>query len=320
MSRRQRHPETPWASFADAMSGMLFVFIITTFWFAWKLATEQEKAKAAQEVAEQETKKIQNAQEVAQNLTKKGEPDSLLDCLRATGAGELDAIPQSAEARVLLYLRGGELWFATGERTLTARHHEPLARVRTCIDKLIALQEPGKRLDPYRLRVYLEGHTDAVPIDNPDITNWELSAMRATSVLRTVVEGSTVIREAQSIGSVELLAVGMADRQPAWRRICDDAKEKQEFTDRADRSVCDHADEGFNKAAIKELQTQPAMFAFDEQCRPTQRDLGAAPADLIRWWANRCVDPSNGQKNPRLELLRRVDIRLELTPLQTEKP
>ena len=37
--RGSRHePETPWASFSDVLSRMLFVFVITTFWFAWRLA------------------------------------------------------------------------------------------------------------------------------------------------------------------------------------------------------------------------------------------------------------------------------------------
>lgn len=43
--RGSRHePETPWASFSDVLSGMLFVFVITTFWFAWRLAMAEREA------------------------------------------------------------------------------------------------------------------------------------------------------------------------------------------------------------------------------------------------------------------------------------
>jgi len=88
--------------------------------------------------------------------------------------------------------------FASGEAALTARGREMLARVGA------VLARAGDR------RIVIEGHTDAVPI-GPDLrerfpSNWELSAARATAVVRYLV--------AEGVPSDRLSAAGRADTEP----------------------------------------------------------------------------------------------------------
>lgn len=55
--------------------------------------------------------------------------------------------------------------------------------------------------------ITIEGHTDNVPISTPQFpSNWELSAMRATTVLRLFNEGG--------VGAERLTAIGYGDTRP----------------------------------------------------------------------------------------------------------
>ena len=56
--------------------------------------------------------------------------------------------------------------------------------------------------------IRVEGHTDNVPVNNPDFpTNWELSAARASRVLRLLADSGTS-------KSRQLFLAGYADTRP----------------------------------------------------------------------------------------------------------
>ena len=62
-------------------------------------------------------------------------------------------------------------------------------------------------LAPTDFPVTIEGHTDNVPIKTPQFpSNWELSALRATTVLRLFAESG--------IAPERLTAIGYADTHP----------------------------------------------------------------------------------------------------------
>jgi chemotaxis protein MotB len=90
----------------------------------------------------------------------------------------------------------GTTFFASGSAELKER----AALLMQKIAKVLS-----KRAQNYRILV--EGHTDDVPINSPLFpSNWELSAARASSVVRML--------EAQSIPRANLRPIGLADTEP----------------------------------------------------------------------------------------------------------
>ncbi len=84
--------------------------------------------------------------------------------------------------------------FSPGEAKLTGESEQAL--------RAVALVLRG---DPHAIQV--EGHTDVVPIKNASFpSNWELSAVRASSVVRLFIEGG--------INESRLTAVGHGPTQP----------------------------------------------------------------------------------------------------------
>lgn len=70
-----------------------------------------------------------------------------------------------------------------------------------------AMQTIAEVIVPTEFAVTIEGHTDNVPIRNPQFpSNWELSAVRATTVLRLFADSG--------IAAERLTAIGYADTRP----------------------------------------------------------------------------------------------------------
>jgi chemotaxis protein MotB len=72
-------------------------------------------------------------------------------------------------------------------------------------------------LAPTDFPITIEGHTDNIPINTAQFpSNWELSAIRATTVLRLFVEAG--------IGGERLTAIGYADTRPVEPNILADGR------------------------------------------------------------------------------------------------
>lgn len=69
----------------------------------------------------------------------------------------------------------------------------------------------------YEIRV--EGHTDNVPLTGGELTNWELSAMRATTVVRHLVDGHGISPE-------RLVAVGYGEHRPMYSNQTRDGRSR----------------------------------------------------------------------------------------------
>lgn len=327
MTRKKHVAESPWASFSDALSGMLFVFVITTFWFALQLAEARSKMDEARLKADEEKERYTRKEEIEGHLVDPDRPESLTSCLvEATGSVQpvVQAEADEAEARVSLYLPEVALenvaWFDSNEDTFKdpIRAEAALAKVAMCIGRLLSRPE----LDDYRLRIYVEGHTDAVPVKGEGAkTNWELSGARAARVLRRVRElpsdhGSNAqrdtIKAAHDQGQLELIAVGWAELKPATARLC------RQPENAIDDAVC------------RALRAQRPVLPVLEQHRAAldrtafhscvEADFGPlaghSESELVRAWANRCLEPSPSgrETDHRLAMLRRVDLRIELLP------
>ncbi len=98
------------------------------------------------------------------------------------------------KSRIVLRLPGQTL-FKPGESDLQMK-------ARAVLDEIVAV---SKKFPEYQVNI--QGHTDDVPIESPRFpTNWELSASRATAVLRYFLD--------KGIDATRLTATGFADIFP----------------------------------------------------------------------------------------------------------
>lgn len=94
---------------------------------------------------------------------------------------------ENTETEVTVGL-SSEVTFASGDDALSPPAREALLKAAAILAKL-----------PNTIRV--EGHTDSVPMRGPRFSsNWHLSAARAQSVVRLLIEGSVDARRMQVVG------------------------------------------------------------------------------------------------------------------------
>jgi outer membrane protein OmpA-like peptidoglycan-associated protein len=311
---------------------MLFVFILTTFWYANQLAQDRRAVNDQLDTLRRADKK---ALEIV------GSPEAPGALTRCLGRdGEMDAIldprPQAGEARVSLYLRSAVEWFAEGSAALGEEQKKGVQHIRRCLAELVESED----LKVYRISIFLEGHTDAIPLARGSAfaTNWELSAARAAAVLNKLLPDDSntdpalaPLRVRESTGEVSIVAVGMADRQPAWSRLCEGALPDEITLCAALLSASSLPVETRSEEWKTALTRDIGIFtAYTYDCTPVNQTALATHSpspttmELLRAWANRCplktgmeVSSARALAQARRALLRRVDLRLELDPIVT---
>ena len=328
-SGKRRHAEPPWASFADALSGVLFVFILTTCWFAWKLAVATREQQA-------ELERLEGYREEARALVgSEDAPGALTRCLQQDES--LIAVPQRTDARILLYLRGVE-WFGLGSADLRADQLPAAKAIRACLDDVLVRQAASLALDRDNIVVFFEGHTDALLARGEFASNWELSAARAAAVLRVVLEGadpasggSPGLLERVGQGRIQLLPVGLGDTRPAWERLCG-GDVPAATSDDVDAELCKAlpwrdmtgptvARRVGEVAAVLDAHSEAwTQVKLDCSAPEAQRFTASTPTEKLVFWANRCPEAAtdtvaSGNNDPRRSLFRRVDLRIEIDPL-----
>ena len=309
----RREAESPWVSFADVLTGLLFVFIALTFWTSWQLL--QEQAAAAAEKA-----RLTGADALAAALIgTAADPGPFSRCLKsdAGGSGIEDTAPDPLTASVAIYLEGGTPWFNACSDDL--RDPAPpgadavrAAAVRTihrCVEETILVEAT----ESYRISITFEGHTDMGRSDacpgKPGLSNWRLSGARAAAVLETfLVQASSrtdPIPAAIADKHLQVVAAGLSDTRPAWSAIC-------RQSDAADKNVCARLDAGQQaRTDLLDFLQRPGLTGY--RCRGAVVSAAdQTDSELLRLWANSC--PTTAGHEARLDRLRRVDVRLELRP------
>lgn len=117
-------------------------------------------------------KTINNLQEIinAQNEKVKNLLSSVQDALMGFGSDELSVTQKNGKVYVAM---SDKLLFESGSAKLDKRGKEALAKLAEVLNKQTDID------------VYIEGHTDSKPINTVQFKdNWDLSVIRATSVVR----------------------------------------------------------------------------------------------------------------------------------------
>jgi len=224
-SNSRRISDPPWISFADALSAMLFVFMLTTVWAMGKMRDETEEVIASIPTPAS-TENLVRTQLIA-----------LQGCISNAG-DNLSVYPDMEDHSLAILVT--PLWFGTCSTDVSDAGGAAISAMRSCVQNVIANERltTGEMLvDRYDMEVVFEGHTDATPVGRncPFPSNWELSGARASLVLRRFrcSEGAgcndTDIAKANEINSavervgeehIRFSAVGMAETRPTWSAIC----------------------------------------------------------------------------------------------------
>jgi flagellar motor protein MotB len=332
-SRRGGHgdEEVPWASFADALTGLLFVFIVLTVKFvmdAQKAKTEADEARRLQE--DRYTKLVERearAREIQRGFVRKATDGdlgtdtaktSVTSCLLSSfdGTAGVRLMPSGDEVdgRISLYFENEKTvipWFDEGSPALSSTQRAASIVIGQCLaTAMCSLTDRHEHL----VQVFVEGHTDHQQINTPYFpSNWELSAARAAAVLRAfmpsydaqatsshVDAAADLCRSPRSLDllglvqlrQLEVVAVGRESQDPAWARLCE----------------------------VPELSFDKSMWPCSCRSEPDEMrrsclDKPGGPAELIRW-AN---EPAGAKGDDRRKHMRRVDLRFEVRPLELKR-
>ncbi len=341
--------ESPWISFSDAMSALLFIFITTTFWFMIQLQEIRAKLSRQAEQQAEQLERLIGADRAAKALI-----SDVRLCLEERQEGSLRIKPVIDEATrtMSVYLEpepgvGGE-WFTVCSAAATPDAMRALETMRSCLAR-----EVPELTAAYEVTLVLEGHTDARATGGACAarfpSNWELSGARAGAALRRLLcedgrcrgdedERAAVLRGlAEDRAKLQLVAAGRADAVPAWAALCDRAWPGAVIDAGLDDEVCAALGPG---GGGREVAAEVIGAA-----RGGDQAAAMTTDEAIIWWANAeaCVAPeskaekaarararakSKGAtattKGPpakaceeRLGRLRRVDLRVDLKPRTT---
>ncbi len=108
-------------------------------------------------------------------------------------------------------VKDGQVWITEGAQGITIEINASVlflpGDARLAEDAVRALTIVAKILAPTDFPIIVEGHTDNLPINTPQFpSNWELSGVRASSVVRLFID--------HGVAASRLMATGYADQRP----------------------------------------------------------------------------------------------------------
>jgi hypothetical protein len=311
--------DVPWASFADALTGLLFVFILLTVKFVVDAQQKKEEFDAARLAQEEALARLIDAGQRARDLADVGVPGSVARCLKARAAtleARLELIQGTAgtddAAAISMLLDATEStsvgWFTTGEARLQGEACVVTRAVAQCLSAAVTAPAHPILKPEDTLRVLVEGHTDwAAVLSGPYPSNWELSGARAAALVRALIGSggdprcageadAAALQAAVDVGKLQLIAVGRADQAPSRAVICQ--------LGGAGDAIC---------ACIRgEASTPAARQACEKQALSEGLYAGTTHQQRLVTWAN--------ADEGRMRSLRRVDLRFEVRPVIPDSP
>lgn len=320
--------ETPWLSFSDAVTALLFVFIATTFWFMFRLEEARNLLEQRIDERTEEVKKLRGADVAASELLQ-----GVGVCLteRRDDGVRVRPVVEAATHTMSLYIEPQAStiveWFQVCSAEITPDAAAVVSMARECL----ASEIPALTSD-YTVILTLEGHTDArVPgageCRSRFPSNWELSGARAGAALRRLmcVDGScdsVSLGEAEKLRALaqdrdrlQLVAAGRADSMPAWRALCAVDWPGAALDAELDAGVC-------GALSASDLTPSGRAEKVTGLIGASRIATGRAPVnsfdEALVAWANdpRCASGAApaGVCDERFRRLRRVDMRVDLRP------
>lgn len=185
--QQETSEETVWISFSDFMTALLTVFMLAAVALVFSLSQEQDALAQAQADAAQAQTRAEAAQArgdrfdamlgtLGTNEQVRAEMVvEMRDALAARGL-RVDVDPATSVLRVPVDLLG----FESGSSEILPQHEVSALIIGEVIAEVLLKNDRYKSLDT----IFVEGHTDDVPMDGLFGGNWGLSTNRAIALWR----------------------------------------------------------------------------------------------------------------------------------------
>ena len=185
--RSEESEETVWISFSDFMTALLTVFMLAAVALVFSLSQEQDALAQARSEAEQAKAAAEQAQARGDRfdtmLSSLGTGEQvradmvteIRDTLAAQGI-RVEVDPTTSVLRVPVDLLG----FDSGSSQILSQHEANALVIGEVIADVLLKDDRFMLLDT----VFVEGHTDDIPMDGLFGGNWGLSTNRAISLWR----------------------------------------------------------------------------------------------------------------------------------------
>lgn len=329
--------EIPWISFSDTAFALLFIFIISSFYFMIEL--KKSKNELDKQTKEQQEKKDEAKRKIKQieNAEKNG--DQFLEdielCFQEKDQNQRYITDVNKKENTLSifiesqnsqsgskYIKTIE-WFEIGNAVPTSGGVGALKFLRNCmqnhINDLIVKNN-------YNVLLTLEGHTDAQIIKGALSkrypSNWELSGARAAAGLRRLLclddncsnqeqqDSQNLLKAMNQSNNLQIIAAGRADTKPAWKALCTNLS-KLSFDPVFDQKICDL----LNSTNDISFDTTKKNITKVIKKRYQKEDIKGYNRALTTWAnAPECFDHFDQICKERFRKLRRVDVRIRVSP------
>ena len=309
--------ETPWLSFSDAVTALLFVFIITTFWFMLQLEEARRRLEEQTLLQKTELSRLQGAERAGNLLLA-----DLSACLTdpAKRGPRIHPVVDTQSRTMSLYIEPSAInvveWFTACSAEITPEAGQVVSAVRSCL----AAEIPTLVKD-YTVQLTVEGHTDArrpgASCSSRFPSNWELSGARSGAALRFLtcddggcdqkqrVEAGVLGEHAQDSHELQLVAAGRSASRPALRALCSPDWPGASVDPALDAEVC---------AALFADPKRPDTTLAATAIFRSLGGRGTGDDALIRWANDPRCRAGSRECEERFRRLRRVDLRVDLRP------
>lgn len=216
-------------SVSDIMAGLLFIFIITLVAFVIHFQSAAQETQRLAEIKRQEERVLKEQTRVKSLLIER------LTNNRAVREQLLSEIERELALKGVtvkvdmnhgvLRLTQDTVRFASASAELEERPKRNLELIADVLDTLLPCYANGgiveRKCDPRTAgkleAVFIEGHTDNVPLGSPDWTNWDLSAKRAISTYHHMLKHAPRLGALANRAGEPLFSVaGYADQRPLF--------------------------------------------------------------------------------------------------------
>lgn len=225
--------ENYFVSLSDLMTGVLFVFVILTTALALHYHLKAGELDKAQQEASKARSKAQQVQEALDALAKvlrereqirKDELQKLVSRLREQKlAVELD------ETNGILRLPG-RLLFDASKAQLQPEGEKALSLL---AKEMLPVVQKGCGESPLKWEaIYIEGHTDNIPIHEYFPSNWHLSSARAISTFTALLVAEPALAKQLNHQQKAVIGIsGYGDQRPVADNSTDEGRQKNRRID-----------------------------------------------------------------------------------------
>lgn len=210
-SQRHSKPvdeENPyWMSFSDIMASLLVIFILASVALVMQLTEQKENLS-------QEMQELKKAEQVRKDILQE-----IKDELKAK-----NIVVETADNDTVLRIPEKALTFAVGSYDIPKDFTQNVQEIGNALFQAINLHDKESQTPRWQYldTVFIEGHTDNSPYNNPYIKgNWGLSTFRAISVweqwTNSTKQASSKLSQMKNHLGDNLFSVsGYADSRPAY--------------------------------------------------------------------------------------------------------